>query len=173
MAASEDIKKLLKIEKSVKKLTSIEEGGIKITFYEWRLPNGDLHREFGPAIECEEFKSWHLYGKDHREDGPAYTKITSEEVYYNFHGHYIRDYIHLKECVESKNKAKDENKTSFIISNEEGNLIYLNFKGEVHNEHGPAITRSGEADEYWLNDVELENKDDWIKELKERKMIGD
>ena len=38
---------------------------------EWRLPNGDLHREDGPAVENFFFKIWFINGKKHREDGPA------------------------------------------------------------------------------------------------------
>jgi len=38
----------------------------------WRLLNGKLHREDGPAIEyANGEKHWYLNGKLHREDGPA------------------------------------------------------------------------------------------------------
>ena len=38
----------------------------------WKLPNGKLHNEDGPAIICSNGdKSWHINGKCHREDGPA------------------------------------------------------------------------------------------------------
>jgi hypothetical protein len=38
----------------------------------WRLPDGKLHREDGPAIEWYDgTKSWYLNGEMHREDGPA------------------------------------------------------------------------------------------------------
>jgi hypothetical protein len=39
---------------------------------EWILPNGDLHREFGPALELADgSKVWYLNGVRHRECGPA------------------------------------------------------------------------------------------------------
>ena len=38
----------------------------------WRLPNGNYHREDGPAIECKNGdKYWWLNDKRHRENGPA------------------------------------------------------------------------------------------------------
>jgi len=38
----------------------------------WRLPNGYLHREDGPAVEyANGFKAWYLNNKLHRENGPA------------------------------------------------------------------------------------------------------
>ena len=38
----------------------------------WKLPNGDLHREDGPAVEWwDGDKGWCINGKRHREDGPA------------------------------------------------------------------------------------------------------
>jgi hypothetical protein len=38
----------------------------------FKLPNGKLHRENGPAVEFTNGdKSWYINGKWHREDGPA------------------------------------------------------------------------------------------------------
>ena len=38
----------------------------------WKLPNGNLHREGGPAAECANGdKFWYINNKRHREDGPA------------------------------------------------------------------------------------------------------
>jgi len=38
----------------------------------WKLPNGELHREDGPAIEYSNgSKEWFLNNVRHREDGPA------------------------------------------------------------------------------------------------------
>lgn len=40
---------------------------------EWRLPNGDLHREDGPALEWNDgTKVWFQNNVMHRNDGPAY-----------------------------------------------------------------------------------------------------
>jgi hypothetical protein len=38
----------------------------------WKLPNGNLHREDGPAVEYSNGdKFWYINGKWHRENGPA------------------------------------------------------------------------------------------------------
>ena len=38
----------------------------------WKLPNGELHKEDGPAIEYnDETKIWYKNGKRHRLDNPA------------------------------------------------------------------------------------------------------
>jgi len=38
----------------------------------WRLPNGKLHREDGPAVEFSDgYKEWWINGLRHRADGPA------------------------------------------------------------------------------------------------------
>ena len=44
------------------------ENGIK----KWRLPNGKMHWEDGPASESSFAKEWWVNGKEHREDGPAF-----------------------------------------------------------------------------------------------------
>ena len=47
----------------------INKNGAKV----WKLPNGNLHREDGPAVVSVygDYKGWYLNGKRHREDGPA------------------------------------------------------------------------------------------------------
>ena len=60
------------------KLT-INEYGTKI----WRLPNGFLHREDGPAIEYSNGdKSWYLNNKRHRENGPAVECINGYKAWF-------------------------------------------------------------------------------------------
>lgn len=54
--------------------------------YEWRLPNGDLHREDGPAvIYFDGGEEWWLNGCRHREDGPAIAFKCGYRVWYK-HG---------------------------------------------------------------------------------------
>jgi hypothetical protein len=49
----------------------------------WRLPDGKLHREDGPAIEWGNGdRSWYRNGKIHREDGPAIKRVDGYEVWY-------------------------------------------------------------------------------------------
>lgn len=62
------IKKLLKLE-TAKPMFVFTKYGDKT---EWRLPDGTLHRDYGPAIEWESGdQEWYKHGKLHREDGPA------------------------------------------------------------------------------------------------------
>ena len=38
----------------------------------WRLPNGNFHKEDGPAYEDNQgYKAWWINNERHREDGPA------------------------------------------------------------------------------------------------------
>ena len=49
----------------------------------WRLPNGDLHRENGPAVEyAYGHKEWWLNDKLHRKDGPAIEYADGEKQWY-------------------------------------------------------------------------------------------
>jgi hypothetical protein len=58
------VKNLLKIEKSVPHIEVVHEV--------WRLPDGTIHREFGPAKTLSTgTRCWYRFGKLDREDGPA------------------------------------------------------------------------------------------------------
>jgi hypothetical protein len=49
----------------------------------WRLPNGNLHREDGPACEYSGGgKWWYLNGQLHREDGPACEYTNGYKAWY-------------------------------------------------------------------------------------------
>ena len=49
----------------------------------WKLPNGDFHREDGPAIEYNNGdKDWWLNGKRHRDDGPAVERINGYKAWF-------------------------------------------------------------------------------------------
>ena len=49
----------------------------------WKLPNGDLYREDGPAVEYRNGnKFWYLNNKRHREDGPAIEFKGSKNQWY-------------------------------------------------------------------------------------------
>jgi len=49
----------------------------------WKLPNGDLHREDGPAVEhLNGTKCWLINGKLHREDGPAVEHLNGTKEWY-------------------------------------------------------------------------------------------
>ena len=70
------MKSLLKIELS-KPL--VDEDGDT----EWKLPNGDIHRDYGPAVEYHDgSKEWFKNGKRHREDGPAVEYANGYKAWY-------------------------------------------------------------------------------------------
>ena len=50
----------------------------------WKLPNGDYHREDGPAIynEGNGYKAWYINGKLHREYGPAVEYKNGDKCWY-------------------------------------------------------------------------------------------
>ena len=50
----------------------------------WGLPNGDLHREDGPAFIQGDGGSiiWYLNGFIHRKDGPAIEYISGTKLWY-------------------------------------------------------------------------------------------
>jgi hypothetical protein len=71
---SKKVRDLLKIEKSTCIVVDSEEGRSET----WYLPNGDYHREHGPAI-VNYYKNgqrgnvcYYINGKLHRDDGPAW-----------------------------------------------------------------------------------------------------
>lgn len=50
----------------------------------WKLPNGQLHREDGPAIEWVfGAKIWYKNGLKHREGGPAYIRGNIKQWFVN------------------------------------------------------------------------------------------
>ena len=49
----------------------------------WKLPNGRIHRDFGPAVTFENGKlAWYQHGSLHREDGPAIIYADGRRNYY-------------------------------------------------------------------------------------------
>jgi hypothetical protein len=48
----------------------------------WKLPNGDYHREDGPALVCSMYKAWYIDNRLHREDGPAIEFYTGFKCWY-------------------------------------------------------------------------------------------
>lgn len=72
------LKALLKIERSSPVVFRQSYNRERIV---WKLPNGDIHREYGPAIEFSTGdKIWIKHGFIHREDGPALEAVTGTGV---------------------------------------------------------------------------------------------
>jgi hypothetical protein len=59
------------------------ENGIKCLY-----KNDILHREDGPSVEWDSYKSWHINGKLHRIDGPAIEFINGDKCWF-YHGERI------------------------------------------------------------------------------------
>lgn len=79
----QQIRKLLRLERS-SLIFSFEGQASEKT--EWKLPDGRLHREFGPAVEWKHGdKEWWLNGFRHRDDAPAIIYKDGYQAWFN-HG---------------------------------------------------------------------------------------
>jgi len=84
----------------MKSILSINEYSVS----QWKLPNGQLHREDGPAfMNHANTKAWYINGQLHREDGPAiegnnnkYWYINGKQYTEPEHKHEIRSIKLLK-----------------------------------------------------------------------------
>lgn len=75
MEKSEELRRKLKIEKSAPTYVGLSTV--------WKLPDGTVHREFGPAITMGDGGVTYMQnGVMHREDGPAIISATGLEIYY-------------------------------------------------------------------------------------------
>ena len=69
----------------MKSTCTTDQFGIKY----WKLPNGQYHREDGPAIEyANGTKFWYRNDQRHREDGPAIERANGNKCWY------INDELH-------------------------------------------------------------------------------
>jgi hypothetical protein len=67
----------------------------------YKLPNGDFHREDGPAVELiSGYKAWYINGLRHREDGPAVEWEDGDKVWYIDDIHYTE--INYKHEMRSR-----------------------------------------------------------------------
>jgi hypothetical protein len=85
------------MRETVQPIRSVREDGV----VEWKLPDGNFHREDGPAHECPDgYKAWYIKGKLHREDGSAITTPNKD------HGYYLEGYSISKEEFLTMNASK-------------------------------------------------------------------
>ena len=106
------IKDLLRIEESLPFETEED--------IAWKLPDGTLHRKYGPAYYRKEdgYEKWFLNGKLHREGGPADKLIDSHEFWYfqgNFHRedgpaaiHYLGDWVREEWWIHGRKLSLEE-----------------------------------------------------------------
>lgn len=133
---------------------------------EWRLPNGELHREDGPAkIWSDASEFWYHNGKLHRLDGPAV--ITSDGVqYWHLNGTKHRDdgpAVTWKDGSQEwyqNNRLHRVDGPAILWKDEKGlsysEQWYLNDK--LHRVDGPAITKPNGVKLWYQND-ELHRED--------------
>jgi hypothetical protein len=63
----------------MKSILSINEYSVS----QWKLPNGQLHREDGPAfMNHANTKAWYINGQLHREDGPAIEYLDGSKYWF-------------------------------------------------------------------------------------------
>jgi hypothetical protein len=119
---------------------------------EYHLPNGDLHREDGPAVEYSDGgKQWCINGKLHREDGPAVEWENGARWWY-FHGKLHRD-GDLPAVVLSPFNSFKKDATKFWYSH-----------GKLHRKNGPAIEYSDGHKCHYLNG-QYYSEQDYCKEI--------
>jgi len=112
--------------KNKSKMT-VDEFGNK--FY--KLPNGDLHRENGPAIEWTNGdKFYYLNGKLYREDDPAIESPNGDKEWF----------------LNGKRHRED----GPAVESDGDKYWFLN--GKRHRKDGPALENSNGRKEWFLND---------------------
>lgn len=112
--ASKDQKTLLGLLKFERSTPVTLDKGLLTERIEWRLPNGTIHREFGPAIiythKLSKQERWYFNGSVHREDGPA---VITEcfDVWCSPQNHSHKEYfIHGMSYFEAEFEALTSNK---------------------------------------------------------------
>lgn len=130
------IRSLLKLEISK---PVCELGGTAYENTTWRLPDGNIHRDFGPAVEWEDGnKEWWIGGDRHREDGPAVESADGTREWF-LNGVKHREH---GPAVEHADGAKE-----------------WWIHGKEHREDGPAVElKSGDV-EYYLYGIKVSQKE--------------
>lgn len=151
------LKELLKLEKSERTMSNYKDYTMETkALYEWKLPDGKYHREFGPAVEWEDgtlewlqydhlhredgpavidkhgSEHWFRHGLLHREDGPAIIHIDGNVAYY-FYNKVLIDQDHLDKCIKARDKALLTGKKKFKMNDISGNIIEIDL---VNNNDG-------------------------------------
>lgn len=116
--------------------------------------NGKLHREDGPATECGNgYKAWFLNGQRHREDGPAIEYANGITEWY-LNGELHREHGPAIEWADGSkfwflNGQRHRADGPAIEWASGGKAWWVN--GKLHREDGPAVESSGGVKEWWLN----------------------
>ena len=79
-----ELRRLLRLEISMPmEAVSMTVSGHYVRDTVWKLPNGRIQRDFGPAVTFENGKlAWYQHGSLHREDGQAVIEEGGRVDYY-------------------------------------------------------------------------------------------
>jgi len=106
---------------------------------EWRLPNGILHREDGPAVTHPDgSKFWYSSDKLHRIDGPAVIQPDGYKAWYH-HGE--RHRIDGPAAIYP-----------------DGSKFWY-YQGKRHRVDGPAVISTNGSTEYWYKGKQVHEGD--------------
>ena len=129
------VKHLLNLDKSLPKL--FDKGG-ELERVAWILPNGKIHRRFGPAIEYTNGDlRWYKDGDPHRDDDHA-IKQTNGMNSYIFHGVLLETKEELENAVKTRDCARQGKLSGYKLESND-HTYYLNMRNQIHNDNGPAI----------------------------------
>lgn len=162
--AQRKIKLLLRLERSTPKVLY---QGTDMEVIEWTLPNGLVHRDYGPAQECVDgVQIWYQNGVTHREDGPA--EIYGDNKVYCLFGCSVSkdDFANQVESIKSARKNGDK---VFKIKTETERIVYFNGHLQCHREDGPAMIYVN-GNELWIQKNKRHREDGPAEIFKDSKI---
>jgi hypothetical protein len=79
--------------------------------WEYINSSGELHREDGPAVECDSGSyAWYFHGKRHREDGPATKNVYGYKPNDAFYEYYLNDKMYTEKEFWKVQQSKKSSK---------------------------------------------------------------
>ena len=131
--------KLIKEAEEQQSTMTVDAEGNKV----WRLPNGKLHREDGPAVEyANGDKQWWVNGERHRVDRPAAEWANGTKSWW----------------VNGKRHRVDGPAIELVNGDKSW---YVN--GELHRVDGPAIELANGDKEWFVNGKRYDTPSDWAE----------
>ena len=87
---------------------------------EWRLPNGRLHREDGPAVKrVSGYEAWFYDGQFHRDGGPALTADDGFQAWFK-HGKYQMTHGYAPDGGPLRRAANEQRGPRFGAAQDKG-----------------------------------------------------
>ena len=136
---------------------------------EWRNPQGNLHREDGPAIEYKDgSKAWALNGLWHRADGPAVEMADGSKQWWVDGKRHREDGPAVERADGSKEWWVDGQRHRLdgpAVEQADGFKAWW-VDGQWHRLDGPAIERADGSKEWWVDGRKLEAGEFYRRRLK-------